>query len=41
MSGVAVVKLILMAMAGVFIAALFTLYQNPLMEIYLAEWMLC
>jgi hypothetical protein len=41
MSRVSAITLILIAMAAVLVAALFTLYQNPLMEIYLADWALC
>ncbi|MDX8354373.1 hypothetical protein [Cognatiyoonia sp. IB215182] len=28
-------------LAGVVLAGLFTLYQNPLFELYLIEWGLC
>ena len=41
MSRVSAITLILFAMAAVLVAALLTLYQNPLMEIYLADWVLC
>lgn len=41
MSGVSLIPLVFAALAVLFTAALFMLYQNPMMEIYLADWALC
>lgn len=41
MSRGSAITLILIAMAAVLVVALFTFYQNPVMEIYLAGWALC
>lgn len=41
MSGISYSALLVIMMAALITAALFMLYQNPLMEIYLADWALC
>lgn len=41
MSGISYSALLVIMIAALITAALFMLYQNSLMEIYLADWALC